>query len=379
MTDLSLASGFPAKPKSHKWRNREAAIGTVLKDSQFDKLYFRAEALAKIFFLRRNLRLRLVDKYLMCVWRCSRQTVQRTLKKLEQLGLIKRLTEKPQYESGSGKSAKFSQKRQIALLLPAKRKTLTTVSQVEPQTNSSKDELKENSTSNAGEGKSKEIPFEDYLATKQHIPLKSWLYWCRKNGAVQESMGHLRNLHQQIAHRPDLLESILFDAQRENKTGQKLIGFVVTEIKARTGTGAAPKTEQPTVVQEKIVYNSLMGCRECHQKEEPKTPPEAGKMWAWNPRPTENFWIEVPIPSKSFFGDETIEEIRARTAESHRIRDESFDKWHKALPPIEERQRAYDEQFDRAQYFDNMREERLEEQRRLNGADNFGDEFADSF
>ena len=102
-------------------------------------------------------------------------------------------------------------------------------------------------------------------------------------------------------------------------------------------------------------------------------------MWGWSPRPKENFWIEVPIPSKSLFTKETKEEIRARTAESHRIRDESFDKWHKALPPLEERERVSAMQFERAQYFDNMREERLEEQRRLHGADDFGDEFADSF
>ena len=82
---------------------------------------------------------------------------------------------------------------------------------------------------------------------------------------------------------------------------------------------------------------------------------------------------------QSLCGDESIEDIRARIAESTRKNREKFEEWHKALPPLEERQRAYDEQFDRAQYFDNMREERLEEQRRLHGADNFGDEFADSF
>jgi len=43
----------------------------------------------------------------------------------------------------------------------------------------------------------------------------------------------LDNIHSRIERRPDTLESILFDAEALKLSGQALVGFVVSEVKAR--------------------------------------------------------------------------------------------------------------------------------------------------
>ena len=41
------------------------------------------------------------------------------------------------------------------------------------------------------------------------------------------------NIHSRIERRPDTLESILFDAEAQKLSGPALVGFVVSEVKAR--------------------------------------------------------------------------------------------------------------------------------------------------
>ena len=54
-------------------------------------------------------------------------------------------------------------------------------------------------------------------------------------GAKPRSMGYLLDsIHSRIERRPDTLESILFDAEAQ-KLRPALVGFVVSEVKARVG------------------------------------------------------------------------------------------------------------------------------------------------
>ena len=49
------------------------------------------------------------------------------------------------------------------------------------------------------------------------------------------SMGYLLDtIHSKIERRPDVLESVVWDAEGENLSGPALIGFVVSEVKTRT-------------------------------------------------------------------------------------------------------------------------------------------------
>ena len=49
------------------------------------------------------------------------------------------------------------------------------------------------------------------------------------------SMGYLLDtIHSKIERRPDVLESVLWDTEAQKLSGPVLIGFVVSEVKART-------------------------------------------------------------------------------------------------------------------------------------------------
>ena len=49
-------------------------------------------------------------------------------------------------------------------------------------------------------------------------------------------MGYLLDsIHSRIERRPDTLESILFDAEAQKLYGPALVGFAVSEVKARVG------------------------------------------------------------------------------------------------------------------------------------------------
>ena len=48
-------------------------------------------------------------------------------------------------------------------------------------------------------------------------------------------MGYLLDsIHSRFERRPDALESILFDAEAQNLSGSALVGFVMSEVRART-------------------------------------------------------------------------------------------------------------------------------------------------
>ena len=48
-------------------------------------------------------------------------------------------------------------------------------------------------------------------------------------------MGYLLDtIHSKIERRPDVLESVLWDAEDQRLSGSALVGFVVSEVKART-------------------------------------------------------------------------------------------------------------------------------------------------
>lgn len=222
------------KKRQGKWRSRQAALGLVLKQDKYDRLYYRAEALAKIFFIRRSLRLILCDTYLEKLWRTSRSTVQRTLKALEELGFLKRLTDKPRKVA----QGKYTQKRVLALLLPSKEKILSLVRQFGLQESFLSESELRTQPAPKGSVESKQIAFVDYLATKEKVPLNAWLYWMRRWGAKPDSIGFLRKFHAKIANRADVLEAVLFDGQRENKTGRNLVGFIIDQIKLRLSVPA---------------------------------------------------------------------------------------------------------------------------------------------
>ena len=63
----------------------------------------------------------------------------------------------------------------------------------------------------------------------------AFTFWMRSWGAKPQSMGYLPDsIHSRIERRPDTLESILFDAEAQQLSGLALVGFVVSEVKART-------------------------------------------------------------------------------------------------------------------------------------------------
>ena len=53
----------------------------------------------------------------------------------------------------------------------------------------------------------------------------------RRRGAKPRSMGYLLDaVNSRIERRPDVLESVLWDAERQQLSGVALVGFVVIEI-----------------------------------------------------------------------------------------------------------------------------------------------------
>ena len=80
--------------KSQIWAKRSVHLKTYLQELP-RRLRLDIEALVKIFLTRRSLLLKLADNYLIKLWECSRASVQRRLERLEQLGLLKRMTHPP--------------------------------------------------------------------------------------------------------------------------------------------------------------------------------------------------------------------------------------------------------------------------------------------
>ena len=202
--------------KAHLWAKRTVHLKTHLQDLP-RRLRLDVEALVKIFLTRRSLLLKLADNYLIRLWECSRATVQRRLEKLEQLGLLKRLTQPPRKQlNGSWK-----QERKLVLILPKKTKPLL-VSHFGSQANLQASPAVDNSTVPV-----KTLPntkFVDYLALQNKVSKGAFAFWMRRWGAKPRSMGYLLdNIHTRIERRPDTLESILFDAEAQKLSGPALL------------------------------------------------------------------------------------------------------------------------------------------------------------
>ena len=210
------------------WAKRSVHLKTYLQDLP-RRLRLDVEALVKIFLTRRSLLLKLADNYLVKLWECSRATVQRRLERLEQLGLLKRLTQRPRKQANGS----WKQDRKLALILPKKPNPLL-VSHIESLANSQQNAERFNSTVPAKVDPP--MHFVDWLATQNRVSKGAFAYWLRRWGAKPHSMGYLLDsVHSRIERRPDTLESILFDAEAQKLSGPALVGFVVGEVKARVG------------------------------------------------------------------------------------------------------------------------------------------------
>ena len=215
------------RSQAQLWAKRSVHLKSYLQDLP-RRLRLDVEALVKIFLTRRSLLLKLADNYLVKLWECSRATVQRRLERLEQLGLLKRMTQPPRKQA----NGTWKQERKLVLVLPTEtNKDL--VSHSGKRQNSSNTTEINNSTVSA-----KYIPpmaFVDWLATQSKVSLGAFAYWLRQWEAKPQSMPYLLGpIFKRIERRPDTLESILFDAEAQKLSGQALVGFVVSEVKART-------------------------------------------------------------------------------------------------------------------------------------------------
>ena len=219
----------PTKPfrKAQVWARRSVHLKTYLQELP-RRLRLDIEALVKIFLTRRSLLLKLTDNYLVKLWECSRATVQRRLEHLERQGLLKRMTYPPKKQA----DGTWKQERRLVLILPKKTNPLL-VSHFGSQANLQQDAVADDSTVPV-----KILPstkFVDYLALQTKVSKGAFAYWLRNWGARPASMGYLLdNIHKKIERRPDILESVLWDAEGQKLSGQALVGFVVSEVKART-------------------------------------------------------------------------------------------------------------------------------------------------
>ncbi|MEC8543320.1 MAG: hypothetical protein VXY89_07145 [SAR324 cluster bacterium] len=220
-----------SSPKSPRKRQLWANRYRRLKDwvnSLPPLLILRAEKLIQVFLRRKSLHLRLADNYLIELWgHISRATVQRTLKQLERLGLLKRITGPPKRQ-GDGS---WKQDRKLILLLPKKDPSEHSylVSHSVQQLKLQGNPVGKNSTQSV-----KQRDFVDYLCEQQRVSKGSWAHWLRKNEAASQTFGYLLgSIHQRIQNRPDVLENILFDGLEQKLRGKQLVGYTIAEIKAR--------------------------------------------------------------------------------------------------------------------------------------------------
>ena len=209
--------------KRQLWANRYRKLKSWVQ-SLPPLLVLRAEKFISVFFKRRSLSLRLRDSYLIKLWgNISRATVQRTLQKLEQLGLLRRLTASAKRQPDGS----WTQQRKLVLLLPKSLSYLVSHSVRQPELEDKP--LAKNSTQSV-----KQRDFVDYLCEQQRVSKGSWAHWLRKNEASPRTFGYLlSSIYQRIQHRPDVLESILFDGLKQKLVGKQLVGFTISEIKAR--------------------------------------------------------------------------------------------------------------------------------------------------
>ena len=155
--------------KAQLWAKRSVHLKSYLQDLP-RRLRLDVEALVKIFLTRRSLLLKLADNYLIKLWECSRATAQRRLERLEELGLLKRMTQPPQKQS----DGTWKQDRKLVLLLPKKPKS-SLVSHFGAPVNSQQNAERFSSTVPV-----KTLPsmkFVDYLALQSKVNKGAFAFW----------------------------------------------------------------------------------------------------------------------------------------------------------------------------------------------------------
>ncbi len=218
----------PTKPirKAQPWAKRSTHLRTQLDNLALKKTqHLDAQALIKVFLIRKSLRLKLSDAYLAKVWRMSLRNVQNRLQQLEEVGLIKRFTQPPRKRPEG-----WRQERTICLII--RNSTSNTVGRKWRQSNLQALPVEKKSTFQV-----QPLAFEDYLSLQRRVSKGAWAFWLRKNQATPQTFGYLLgSIHQRIQNRPDILESILFDGLEQKLRGKQLVGFTITEIKSRIPT-----------------------------------------------------------------------------------------------------------------------------------------------
>ena len=222
---------MPNKPtkatrKAQLWAKRSTHLRTHLDNLALKKAqHLDAQALIRVFLLRKSLRLKLSDVYLSKLWRMSMRNVQYRLEQLEQAGLIKRFTQPPRKRPEG-----WRQERTICLIIRSSTDSLAC--KKSKQSNLQAKPVEENSTLRV-----KTLAFEDYLSLQNKVSKGAWAYWLRRNEASNNTMGYLlSSIHKKIQHRPDVLESILFDGLEQKLRGKQLVGYTISEIKVRIPT-----------------------------------------------------------------------------------------------------------------------------------------------
>ena len=222
---------MPNKPtkairKAQLWVKRSTHVRSHLDNLALKKAQHQdAQALTKVFFLRRSLRLKLSDAYLAKLWQMSLRNVQNRLQQLEDIGLIKRFTQPPRKRPEG-----WRQERTLCLIVRpvndslASKKCQLSNLQAKPVDKNSTLQVKT----------SPKMPYVDYLALQKRVSKGSWAFWLRNNRANPNTMGYLlTNIHQRIKNRPEVLESILFDGEAARLKNSNLVGYVRSEIKTR--------------------------------------------------------------------------------------------------------------------------------------------------
>ena len=106
----------PTKPirTAQLWAKRSSHVRSYLANLSLKKSqHLDAQVLIKVFFIRKSLRLKLTDTYLAKLWQMSLRNVQNRLQQLEEVGLIKRMTNPRAERVGD----RWRQERKLVLLI----------------------------------------------------------------------------------------------------------------------------------------------------------------------------------------------------------------------------------------------------------------------
>ena len=173
--------------------------------------FFQILEFLKMFYQHKNRFVTCIDNYLAKVTHRKLRTFQRILKWGEEMGWWKRHT------SGGyrDKEGKWRKDRRIELIIRDECK--------DPFHERKKPEPKKRGF---------KVPFQEYLADKKKVPIRSFMAHLRHWGATNLAWIGV-NIFPEIEKRPDILESILYDADDMKLEGRAKVGFVLKEIQHR--------------------------------------------------------------------------------------------------------------------------------------------------